>query len=209
MARSIKAQRAAAKADPDGANTVLVRDKRTTRGGKSRATWVVSTDFAPAFDAVSLCEAISDEILEANYQAVAKGQKADGSGAQPPLDANGEQGRLASKGKRPALRGVRGNQSKKPFAESLTRKKITVRKRPRKLTSGVEGVVAATTIEPDPAHKAYVRREARGDKVPEGVEFFYVEGAVEQAIERVLSGWADLALEGEGQGGDEGEHAAR
>lgn len=209
MARSIKAQRAAAKADPDGDNTILVRDKRTTRGGKSRATWVVSTDFAPALDAVSLCEAISDEILELNYQAIAKGQRADGSGAQPPLDATGEQGRLASKGKRPNLRGVRGSQSKKPFAENVTRKKISIRKRPRKLTSGVEGVVAACTIEPAPSHKAYVRREAQGDKVPEGVEFFYVEGQVEAAIERVLSDWADLALEGETQGGDAGEHAAR
>ena len=194
MAASIKQQRKAALADPAAANTVLVKDKRTNASGKSRAKWVVSSDFAPAFDAVALVDLVSSAILEAHYLAVSKGLRADGSGAQPALDAGGEQGRLAREGKRPNLRGVTG--STRPLADYLTRKKITIAKKPVKLNSGVMGTSARTTVEPAPMHKRYVQLEADGDKADGGAEYFYTEGAIDQMIDRIVAEWTDVAIDG-------------
>ena len=194
MARSIKQQRAAATADPVAANTVLVQDRRSNNAGKSRAKWVVSSDFAPAFDAVSLVDVVSSAILEAHYQAIAAGVKADGTGSQPPLDPLGEQGRLANTGKRPKFRGITGRGQS--FADNLTRKKITIAKKPVKLNSGVMGTSARTAVEPGPLHKQYVAKEAAGEKEPGGVEFFYTEGAIDQMIDSIIREWTDVAIDG-------------
>lgn len=193
--------------NPDAGNAVLVQDRRTTRSGKSQAKWVVATDFAPAFDAVALCDAVSSEILELHYQAVSKGLKANGSGPQPRLAPDGVQGKLAARGKRPKFRGVTG--SSRPFPNNLTRTKIRLLKKPKKLTSGVEGTSAKATVEPGRGHKQYVAREAAGEKVDEGVEFFFTDGKVEEAIDRVVRAWTDVALEGGSAEADTAERTAK
>lgn len=205
MPRSIKQQRQAAQVGD--ANAVLVRDRRSTKGGKSKATWIVSADLAPIFDAVGLADAVSMKILDLHFEAISTGTKANGSGNQPRLAPEGAQGALARAGKRPNIRGV--TSSARKFPDHLTRTKLRILKKPRKMTSGVLGTSVACTIEPDKVHKRYVNLEASGEKTDVPVEFFYTDGRVDEAINAIVNRWLGLAIEGETIQADTGEQRPR
>lgn len=160
---------------------------------------IVSSDFAPAFDAVALCDHVSDVILAAHHDAIGRGSKADGSGPQPPLLGHGAAGKAAKKGHRPNFRGVVTGR----FRDGITRFKIKVSG--KKLSSGVDGTQAKCTITAPNDRAIFLNKEATENDV----EYFYTEGYVDFLIDEAVRQWTDVALDGEAQGDPEERKATQ
>jgi hypothetical protein len=148
------------------------------------ARWIVSSDIPMSLDAIGLCERVADEVLEAHRAAIEAGQLADGSGPQAPLEVDGEAGRAAAKGERPAFRGVT---KKGSFPSGLSRTPVTFRA--GKLTSGRVGTRARTVISASAQLRGWLRKEAE-----RGVEYFKTGGTIGELVQATLLAWADAEI---------------
>ena len=75
---------------------------RTTAGAKNpnfRVDWIISDTLAVSRNPAVIADHVSDYVLAAHAEAILRGEKADGSGAQAKLRA-GQQKRRALEGKR-------------------------------------------------------------------------------------------------------------
>jgi hypothetical protein len=181
-----------------------VRTSSETRGGWG-ASWKVVSDFAPSFDAVALVDHISDVVMAEHHGAIGEGERADGSGKQPPLASWGKAGKDAAAGQRPNVRGLTAETSK-PFRDNIERTTIKVkgaslnRSRAKqvglfqriRVNETVEATKASTTIKPDKVHESFMALEY--DK--RGNQFFFVNGKVAEAVDKALAAFTDLALDG-------------
>lgn len=181
-----------------------VTSTSSTRGGWG-ARWKIATDLAPSFDAVALVDHISDVVMAEHHGAITEGERADGSGKQPPLASWGQAGINAAEGKRPNIRGVTGSTAK-PFADNIERTAIKAKgssfSRSRmkqgnqfqrfRVNETVESTKASTTIRPDKMHENFLGLEA--DK--RGIGYFFVGGKVAEAVDKALAAFTGLALEG-------------
>jgi hypothetical protein len=181
-----------------------VTSTSSTRGGWG-ARWKIATDRAPSCDAVALVDHISDVVMAEHHGAITEGERADGSGKQPPLASWGQAGIDAAQGKRPNIRGVTASTTK-PFADNIERTAIKVkgssfsRSRPKqvglfqriRVNETVEATKASTTIRPDQIHESFMGLEYE----KRGNAFFFVGGKVAEAVDKALAAFTGLALEG-------------
>lgn len=145
-----------------------------------RARWIVSSDLPSALDAGKLVERVADVVLAAHVASIEAGQRADGSGSQRSLDPKGASGRAATKGERPALRGVTADHR---FPQGLRRR--TVRFTGVKLASGRAGTRAKTRIIAPSRLRGWLTQERS-----RGVGYFYVGGAVAALVQATVLAWA-------------------
>jgi hypothetical protein len=181
-----------------------VRSTSSTRGGWG-ASWKVVSGLAPSFDAIALVDHISDVVLAEHWAAIGEGERADGSGKQPPLADWGKAGKDAAAGLRPNVRGLTAETSK-PFRDNLERtaikskgssfnrsrtKQVGLFQRIR-VNETVEATRASTTIRPDKVHESFMGLEY--DK--RGNQFLFVGGKVSEAVDKAIAAFTGLALDG-------------
>lgn len=150
----------------------------STFNGK-RAKWIVSSDLPSSLDAGKLVELVADTVLEAHRAAIEAGVRADGSGAQPPLNPDGGSGRAALAGERPSARGVTAAHK---FPGGLRRR--SVRFSAGKLASGRTGTRAKTRIQAPSRLRGWLRQEGT-----RGVGYFFVGGAIATLVQQAVLGW--------------------
>lgn len=190
-----------------------------TRGGFG-ARWRVASDFAPSFDAVALVDHISDVVMAEHWHAIGEGRRAGDLEQQAPLKAWGKAGRDAAEGKRPNIRGLTAATAK-PFRDNIERAAIKVsgkafnrsrlkagsgslRGQMFRVNETVEATRAATTIRPDRIHENFMGLEEQRRH-----QFFFVTGAVADAVDKALAAYTSIALEGALKAGDRRELKAK
>jgi hypothetical protein len=189
-----------------------------SRGGWG-ASWRVAFNAAPSFDAVAICDHISDVVMAEHWHAIGEGRRAEGPEKQPELAKFGRQGREAAEGKRPDVRGYTGR-SMKPFRDNIERTPIKVKARSLNrstvregagalagqrfvVNETVEATRASTTIRPDKLHESFMGlEEGRGN------QFFFVTGFVAEAVDKALAVLMGYGLEGALAKGDKRERKA-
>jgi len=179
--KSIKQQRAEALAGGPASSNRLLGE--STRGRHVRL--LVTTDVAAAFDAVTLCELLTNRVLIAHRAAIEGGVRADGGGSQPALNPDGGSGADAKAGRRPSLRGVT---AKRAFPRTLQRTAPKVAG--TKMSSGRQGTRAKATISAAPVLRGWLQREQA-----RGVGYFQSGGEIRELAQRVLLEWADADIQ--------------
>lgn len=201
------------------ATTAGVRGTSITRGGFG-ARWRIASNFAPSFDAVALVDHVSDVVMAEHWHAIGEGRRAGDLEQQAPLKAWGKAGRDAAEGKRPNVRGLTSSTAK-PFRDNIERTAIkvsgkTLNRSRLKAGSGalrgqtfrvnetVEATKAKTTIRPDRVHETFM-----GLEVDRKNQFFFVTGAVADAVDKAMVAWTRIALDGALKAGDRRELKAK
>lgn len=138
--------------------------------------WRVPADLAIDLSASALADRVAGVILQMHKDAIIAGVRAGDGVPQPPLDPKGGEGKDAAKGKRSQHRGNRtGNGG---FADTLRRAKT-------KKSAGdtnTEVRIIAPRGAPGWLREEFEKR---------GVQYFFTDGLVAAAIERVTMEWLD------------------
>lgn len=154
----------------------------------------------------SLCDAVSTALLIHHANAIKSGRRPGGA-SQAPLDPEGGQGRLATEGKRPSVRGFTGKAESLPnlltrSAISLSKGEVRIggsqrasgprQKGRRGPTSPNMGFSATATIRPANAlHEQWLVDEAGM-----GHEYFSVVGESDHVITKVVADYLATVTDG-------------
>jgi len=142
-----------------------------------------------AIGASSLCDAVSTAILGHTSLAIEDGNLPSG-GPQRPLDPKGRQGKRATEGARPDVRGNTGLPNS--FPRALTRSALRTSGRPVKIGGKMLGYAAHATIGAGvPKQNSFLALEAG-----RGVEYFSVSGEVDTLVTRVVFDYLATILDG-------------
>lgn len=161
---------------------VVLRKRPTRGGGKSFGVAIDMDEWAPDLDAIRLNTAVAEAVAEHHRKAINAGEKADGSGPQPPLRGKRQIADVAA-GKRPNKRGVT---NKRAFPNSIKVMRSATRSASREASRDVKVVGAVGPYSPWLA-----REEGRG------VQYLYTEGEVEQAVDRAIEAEIDRVIAGQ------------
>jgi len=204
------------------------QERRFGKGGRRLGVnWIVSQPVPmPSFDMVVLVEAVCQLLLRIHRDAIRKGQRADGSGAQPDLkryatarrqaiaelldrgipltqatirDRVDDVRRRVLKGRNDRFRGFDSGR----FADTIRMSRIRLRSGTRTKKKGftpLRGIDKQTAVE---ARASVLPPQDQkylawlSEEAEQGREFFFVEGKVSQAVDQLIRQLWDMMVEGD------------